>query len=441
MSIQLSNRGTQVPSFSEDELDAAGILSTKIEAPAPSEAQPTTLPTGSLKSQVRHLLLAGKTAATEIAESIYPNFQELEFEVLVRKVKGAIGNIRTEARKHGDTVPEVTKAPNPEKTPEIPKPSERGVDRTFAASQQGYRKKRTANAYKGTSPLCLETRARRAAGVEDPTDTPAGNPVLSSILAASPTELAKNHKDFYDVNFIGKTFPFVANRLIRLFSEPGDPVYDCMLGSGTTLYEAAKLGRRVQGSDINPDQVSSFIERWEKFPVEGWDSHPPVRQAPAQKLGHVPDNSQQLVIMSYPWLNNWYFGNSDEAHALDIQGNYHKFIQLSVDIYKEVFRILRPGGYVCNILGDGYNHGLVFPLTADIIETGRRMGYMFHYIFFASRVAPEFLFAPWYRSAMTSAQARADNAYPWCVHEEIPVLRKPLVPHDADRSYLDQLKY
>ena len=39
---------------------------------------------------------------------------------------------------------------------------------------------------------------------------------------------------------------------IELLTQPGDLVYDPFMGRGTTLIEAALLGRRVAGNDINP---------------------------------------------------------------------------------------------------------------------------------------------------------------------------------------------
>ena len=38
-------------------------------------------------------------------------------------------------------------------------------------------------------------------------------------------------------------------RIIRTSSEPGDTVLDCYAGSGSTLLEAARLGRRFIGMD------------------------------------------------------------------------------------------------------------------------------------------------------------------------------------------------
>ena len=52
--------------------------------------------------------------------------------------------------------------------------------------------------------------------------------------------------------FPAKFPPQLPEFLIERLSEPGDVVFDPMLGSGTTLVEAVRLGRRAVGCDIDP---------------------------------------------------------------------------------------------------------------------------------------------------------------------------------------------
>ena len=56
--------------------------------------------------------------------------------------------------------------------------------------------------------------------------------------------------------YFGKFPPPVARRFITDFHDPSiGPVIDTMVGSGTTLVEAAILGRKAIGFDINPLSV------------------------------------------------------------------------------------------------------------------------------------------------------------------------------------------
>ncbi len=49
--------------------------------------------------------------------------------------------------------------------------------------------------------------------------------------------------------------------IIKMFSNPGDLVFDCFMGSGTTQAVAMKLGRRFLGADINMGAIQTTTKR------------------------------------------------------------------------------------------------------------------------------------------------------------------------------------
>lgn len=53
-------------------------------------------------------------------------------------------------------------------------------------------------------------------------------------------------------------------RIIKASSNPGDLVFDCFMGSGTTQAVAMKLGRRFIGADINLGAIDTTIKRLTK---------------------------------------------------------------------------------------------------------------------------------------------------------------------------------
>lgn len=66
--------------------------------------------------------------------------------------------------------------------------------------------------------------------------------------------------------YFGKFPPPVAERLIRKYTECGDLVLDPAMGSGTTLVEAARLGRRSLGRDVLP--LAILVSKVKTTPVE-----------------------------------------------------------------------------------------------------------------------------------------------------------------------------
>ena len=56
-------------------------------------------------------------------------------------------------------------------------------------------------------------------------------------------------------------------RIIYAFSNPGDLVFDCFMGSGTTQTVAMKLGRKFIGNDINVDSIQTTTQRLRKNKV------------------------------------------------------------------------------------------------------------------------------------------------------------------------------
>jgi len=65
--------------------------------------------------------------------------------------------------------------------------------------------------------------------------------------------------------YSGKFIPQIASRAIRILTEPGELVLDPYCGSGTTLVEAALLGRAALGIDLNP--LAVLIARSKVTPV------------------------------------------------------------------------------------------------------------------------------------------------------------------------------
>lgn len=77
-------------------------------------------------------------------------------------------------------------------------------------------------------------------------------------------------------NYMARKPYNVVSAIIEGFSESGDLIYDPMFGSGTTLIEASKLGRRAIGTDINPiakEICSISLKCWDLVKINALIDH------------------------------------------------------------------------------------------------------------------------------------------------------------------------
>lgn len=65
-------------------------------------------------------------------------------------------------------------------------------------------------------------------------------------------------------------------RIIKASTNPGDIVFDCFMGSGTTQAVAMKLGRRFIGADINLGAIQTTTKRLLSIAAELEPTHKPV---------------------------------------------------------------------------------------------------------------------------------------------------------------------
>ena len=62
--------------------------------------------------------------------------------------------------------------------------------------------------------------------------------------------------------------PELIEKLVLLISNPGEIIYDCFLGSGTTLLACEKLGRRCIGIEKEPEYGKIILQRWQRHTGE-----------------------------------------------------------------------------------------------------------------------------------------------------------------------------
>jgi len=100
-----------------------------------------------------------------------------------------------------------------------------------------------------------------------------------------------------------------------------------------------------------------------------------------KRLAELPDASVHLAITSPPyWTLKEYESDPDQLGAVQ---NYEQFLDELDIIWREVFRLLVPGGRLVVVVGDvniprkhpTFKRHIVFPLHASIQEHARKLGF------------------------------------------------------------------
>ena len=107
-------------------------------------------------------------------------------------------------------------------------------------------------------------------------------------------------------------------RIIKVSSNPGDLVFDCFMGSGTTQSVAMKLGRCFIGADINLGAVETTTKRLLKVAAEIQESTEQVEVDPQE--GKAEDISTFYTGFEIYNVNHYdVFRNPEEAKGLLIE--------------------------------------------------------------------------------------------------------------------------
>jgi site-specific DNA-methyltransferase (adenine-specific) len=102
-------------------------------------------------------------------------------------------------------------------------------------------------------------------------------------------------------------------------------------------------------------------------------------QGDARKMSFLPDQSIHLVVTSPPyWSLKRYNDNEDQlGHVQD----YEQFLQELAKVWKQVYRVLVPGGRLVCVVGDvclsrrKFGRHVVVPLHADTSVACRKIGF------------------------------------------------------------------
>lgn len=196
--------------------------------------------------------------------------------------------------------------------------------------------------------------------------------------------------------------PELARRIVEAYSKPGDLIVDPMCGTGTLLVEAAALGRRCIGVDLEPQWVNLARANVRHVLPQAQRRLARARVGDARRLTALLRGVRggvDLVATSPPYTCEagvidkaaWLAGgricdsttlnySSDHANLGHARGDAYRAAMASV--YAACFDVLRPGGLLVTVTKNMRRNGRLVDLTAVTTElaAGAGFGYLQHNI-------------------------------------------------------------
>jgi SAM-dependent methyltransferase len=185
-----------------------------------------------------------------------------------------------------------------------------------------------------------------------------------SLWLIAERDKSGKHKNVYHGNFI----PQIPNQLIRRYTKENDVILEPFMGSGTTLFECEKLGRKYIGFDINPamfEYVNNAMSDG-KYENNFYISH--CNSMDEQQVDKSLENaneklgikSVQFVLMHPPYMDIVKF--TDDENDMSKIDNINEFVKKFKIICENSLKHLDKDRYFAVVIGDVYKNGEVIPL-------------------------------------------------------------------------------
>jgi DNA modification methylase len=173
--------------------------------------------------------------------------------------------------------------------------------------------------------------------------------------------------------------------MIHTYSQVGDTVLDCFLGTGTTVIESQLMGRQSIGIDCNEEMLQHTMNR---LPISSADLFPQLYAADARQLQSVlEDESVDLVVTQPPYGSTHKF-SKNHPHDLSLFSS-SDFLKGIEQVAAELFRVVKPGGHVVLLVGDTKDRGRMMPLGFQFMHRFLSRGFSVKEMFDFRSTAPQ----------------------------------------------------
>jgi DNA modification methylase len=184
---------------------------------------------------------------------------------------------------------------------------------------------------------------------------------VDSLWVIGPRAKGGKRENNYHGNFV----PQIPSDLIRRFTNPGDVVVEPFMGSGTTLFECERLGRKYIGFDINSEIVEQVKAKmdgdYNDYFIHQIDSgSKDAADAIIKDLSKFQHPAVDLLIVHPPYFDIIKF--TDKECDLSNTTSLDEFIDRYVEVIQQSFKYIRKNGHLAVVVGDLYRNSEVVPL-------------------------------------------------------------------------------
>lgn len=187
-------------------------------------------------------------------------------------------------------------------------------------------------------------------------------PIKKPPLRLQPTTLWDYPSQHYgdeiqgDPNYRGATPSYIIWNLLQRYTKENDLVVDCFCGSGTTLDVARDLKRRALGYDVHPTRKDIF-------------------RVDARKLPPELTNKVDFVFIDPPYSTHIDYGD-DPRDIGKLHAGREDYYDAMQQVFKELYRILKPGKHLGLYVSDSYEKGKGFyPIGFELFDRLRKAGF------------------------------------------------------------------
>jgi DNA modification methylase len=193
---------------------------------------------------------------------------------------------------------------------------------------------------------------------------------------------ARDRQNGHALDYHGNCVPQILTQLLRRYTRRDDVVLDLFLGSGTSAIEAAHLGRRALGVELQPALAQHVVDKLtalgvvEQTRVLCGDSSDGAAMAPTikQALAAWQLPAAQFLFLHPPYADIIRF--SDHRQCLSNAPSEAAFLDAFERVCALGFELLAPGRFAALVIGDKYARGEWIPLGFRCLERMNRVGFV-----------------------------------------------------------------